>query len=472
MTQRRRDPITDASSRSGSSSASSSMSSLPDPGQSPSRGRSRRKRRSTNGRRHNNNDHEEPFWWTFAKVGGYLLIFCATCYILLLQRRLSSSAAQEESFLRHETLQGNNNHNNNQGGLPHRPKSNPPPLLVPSIGVYEQELARQDTFGIAYQYLLPQNYSIETASQKKANKKLSGFAKESALLLQQFTTLVGGEEEARAILQRSLLSQAPSSSQNKEGAPRNLATRLQHILHQKDGAFQVVILGSTAAAGSGVLHNQSYASVLQNNMEPIFQSVGIRWNVTNLAIEDTAEFPTIWCLDHFISTIQFPDVIIWDYGYTSTADSLEAFLRNVVAAATQHNRPLPFLIFRDNKHPTYNDQRDSLLQTYVDHNVLMEPVLVHADRAAAPYFRMNREHLPVAFQGWRSHATLPGDARLTVPHHGMIGWLLSMHLLSALELVVASPQTGILPASKHSSHCSKLATSLCHSKDHSTKLDV
>jgi hypothetical protein len=412
------------------------------------RGRSRRTKRSINSsgkRRANTND--EPFIVTFFKVGGTLLVVWVFSYALFVQRQLWSPATKDDAF-RQQQMAGDRV---STGGRRRPPKkaTTHPPLPMPIIGAFDEEKAQTDAFGIA---------NLTNASH--LDPTLKAFFEQSALLRSQFAEMVHGEEEARAVLQRSLRSVRPSGHEAADvTSPRSLALRLRRILlNDTPKTFSITIVGSSAAASAGINQLQSYASVMKKTLTPLFESLGFDLVVRNLAIDETAEFPSIWCLlsdDNGTNT----DVLVWDYGPTSSPESFEAFLRNMVArSATASRGRFPLLIVRDSKTPVYNDLRDRLLQYYVDQNAVVDPLLVHADRAAAPYLRLQKEDTPEVFKEW-GRIREEKDSQLPLQQHNMTGWLISMFILSGLELMARDEaDSSDLPLTlrQHSNHSALL----------------
>jgi hypothetical protein len=406
------------------------------------RGRSRRTRRSINSsskRRADSND--EPFIVTFFKVGGTLLILLVFSYALFVQRQLWLPVTKDDAF-RQQQMAGDRP-STNSGGSGRRQRTPKkaaalPPLPIPVIGAFDEETAQMDAFGI----------SNLTNTSSSLDPTLKSFFEQSELLRSQFADLVHGEAEARAILQRSLLNVRPSARQEAGvTSPNSLAVRLRIILKDTPKTFSVTILGSSAAASNNQLY--SYAAVIKKTLAPVFDSLGIDLVVRNLAIDETSEFPFIWCL---LSNGNAADVVVWDYGPTSSPESFEAFLRNMAAgSATENHRRFPFLIVRDSKIPVYNDLRDRLLQYYVDRNVLVDPLLVHADRAAAPYLGRQNNDIPEVFKEW-GRTTEEMDSQLPLQHHNMTGWLISMFILSGMELMAGDQSNSIggpLPPRQH-----------------------
>lgn len=77
----------------------------------------------------------------------------------------------------------------------------------------------------------------------------------------------------------------------------------------------------------------------------------------------------------------------------------------------------------------------------MDAGVLTDPILVDLQLAVSPFHNVKESHLPPGFQNWKEFgapAGAPGKVRqnLTLKQHELFGWLISMHILSAAEMVV------------------------------------
>jgi hypothetical protein len=85
----------------------------------------------------------------------------------------------------------------------------------------------------------------------------------------------------------------------------------------------------------------------------------------------------------------------------------------------------------------------------------------HSDPAAEPFLSLPEKHRPPGFVDWRKFGAppeAPGQAshHPAVKEHEMIAWLLTMHFLSALELVAAYASDGSLL------HCKERTSVLPH----------
>ena len=377
---------------------------------------------------------DEPFMVTFLKVGGTLMLLSSACYAVFLQQNLWDPTVTQEKHV--DIIPSIEQQQAKINQLPRH-----------EVEPFREERAWTDAYGIASEYQLDELLTPEDGSSTNRNSPLQAFAGMADLLRIKFAMLVGGEMQARAILQRGLLSFLPTEDKDLPAAsekppvvtsPHGLAYRISSIFKSEKPIFSIAVLGSSAAAGSGNFFQQSYAFEVEKNLKAAFTSLNIQLQVRNLAIEDTHnEFPTVWCLDHYFPE-GLPDVLVWDFGLTSTPESFESFLRTVAAPKA------PFMMFRDTQTSNNNKQRNHLLQSYADANVIMDPLLVHVDQAAAPFLNQPEASRPEIFRQWTTSFGGPPGApgkehtHLSVKQHSMVGWLISMHILSALELVAAN----------------------------------
>lgn len=219
-----------------------------------------------------------------------------------------------------------------------------------------------------------------------------------------------------------------------------------------------------------------------------FQNKNYSLKVRNAAIGGVPSFPYGWCFTNFWGgnnnkqsnhkhkKPSTPDVVSWDYSMNEPdgiSDAFEAYVRHVLKLnEDEQSNPLynrkktsPMLIVKDT-HIAHD--RRSILQKYVnDHysqettnndatatsslsspSLLKDPIVIHTDPAIQPYFSSfyasassTSEELPYGFQNWREFGS-PQGAPGRVQHHPakkeheLIGYMLAMHFLAAIELAV------------------------------------
>lgn len=114
------------------------------------------------------------------------------------------------------------------------------------------------------------------------------------------------------------------------------------------------------------------------------------------------------------------------------AEGLEAYLRHTMTLSHR-----PKLIVKDTH---MADKRRDLLKRYVELGAIKDPVVLHSDPAARPFLDRKEDFRPEGFQKWRKFGSPPGAPGQALHHpavkeHEMLGWMLAMHFMSALELL-------------------------------------
>ena len=136
------------------------------------------------------------------------------------------------------------------------------------------------------------------------------------------------------------------------------------------------------------------------------------------------------------------DVVSWDFSMNEAggvAEGLEAYLRHTMTLSHR-----PKLIMKDT---FMAEKRRELLKTYVDLGAISDPIVLHSDPAVRPFLERREDFRPIGFQEWRKFGSPPGAPGQALHHpavkeHEMVGWMLAMHFLSALELVAAAAVCG------------------------------
>ena len=93
------------------------------------------------------------------------------------------------------------------------------------------------------------------------------------------------------------------------------------------------------------------------------------------------------------------------------------------------------------------ETRRELLKKYVELGAIQDPVVLHSDPAVRPFLERREDFRPEGFQNWRKFGSPPGAPGQALHHpavkeHEMLGWMLAMHFLSALELIAANDEEG------------------------------
>jgi len=327
---------------------------------------------------------------------------------------------------------------------------------VPPLPVWNltDATAAWDAFGIAERFAPPAPAADSSSSQP------SMFWQAAAGLRTQFAEYYGGVNAARAILERGLTTFGNTTAttggeeDKAEVVPSDLRVTACRIRRARDEKrpFRFAFGGYSVTTGRGNLFSQSYPFVMESRLHTVFSLLGIKLKVDNAAIGGIPSFPYGWCMRNFWGAD--PDVVSWDYSMNEAGGDpigLEAYLRHALQLPNQ-----PKLIVKDTHLAA---ERRNLLREYVarastnssskpgknDAPLRLDPVVVHTDPAAAPFLerRDDERHRPEGFREWRKWGSpngAPGQAKHhpAVKEHEFIAWLLTMHFLSALELVAAA----------------------------------
>lgn len=290
------------------------------------------------------------------------------------------------------------------------------PPTIPPLPVWNlTEVSESDAFAIAFRYA-----------------KDTLFWQTAAGLRAQFAESYGGENAARALLERGMTT---------FGTAHATACRIRRSRQQKR-PFRFAFAGYSVTAGRGNYASQAYPMVLQKLLATSFSLLGIELQVRNAAIGGCPAFPYGWCLPQFLGPA--PDVMSWDFSMNEAGGDpvgLEAYVRQVLRIPSR-----PLLIVKDTH---LASARRQLLRDYVDSGLFPDPIVLHSDPAAAPFLERREEFRPVGFQEWRKFGAPPGAPGQALHHpavkeHEMIAWMLTMHFLRALELL-ASADDGSRP---------------------------
>jgi len=278
---------------------------------------------------------------------------------------------------------------------------------------------------------------------------------------EDFYTRYGGKDEALAMLQRGIIPASGGSSkpENDEKATRHTAERIIRAKNRKfvpihneeqeeleDGAgdgdgdgdghhnqFVIAFGGYSVTVGRGNFYNQSYPFIMQNVLKPVFKSMGLELVVRNSAIGGIPSFPYGFCLPNFLG--MDADVVSWDYGMNegNGAEAFESYLRHSISTLPKR----PMMIMLDTK-----ARRVDMLKKYFDNGSLFDSIAVgRADVAVNKQILEKAESdRPEGFQKWDEWGGPKGSPGQSSWHpkykeHEMIGWMIAMHFLDALEKV-------------------------------------
>jgi hypothetical protein len=358
------------------------------------------------------------FWQIFCQVS--FVTFFLSCIVTWSYRqifpKLGNSDVNED---------GDDTDHNFEEGLDHEKFEQTNPSLElkidktpPSLPTWNlTEKAEYDAYGLLEKY----------------SPSSSNFWNLAKNLRDEFSLQYGGENSARAILERALTTFGLSSIASS--LPSDLQATACRIPNS-GGVFKIAFGGYSVTAGRGNYFSQSYPFVMQTKLEPILDALNIDLEVRNAAIGGASSFPYGWCLENFWGTD--PDVVSWDFSLNEPGgipQGLEAYLRQTQTLLGKK----PKVIIKDT-HMAF--ERREMLKSYFQLNSsLVDPVVLHGEPAIEPFMAIEEDFRPQGFREWRKFGAPPGVPGQAVHHpskneHQLYGWILTMHFLAALQLYV------------------------------------
>jgi hypothetical protein len=404
---------------------------------SPSRTKLKKKKK----RKRKRDDDDLPFSQLVLAVGATLFVICCVCFVAY--RRLWSpppprSANQfeydddDDAYKVDPPPQAEGKSISDavknlwQAKPPEEMMSKDEPETPPPIPFFNlSEASLWDAFGIILQQQM--NNNNNTASTPTFWHAAKG-------LRQRFADTYGGENAARMLLDKGLTTFDTSLS-GGTSVPQDVvstACRFQRA-ELENRPFRLAFAGYSVTVGRGNLFQQSFPFQLQTILNTVVQLAGITegLQVRNAAIGGIPAFPYGFCFRNFLGTE--PDVISWDYSMNEAGgvpEGLEAYVRHMI---TTYSSYVPKLIVKDTHMATL---RQHVLHDYKDW--LQDSVILHTDPATKPFLERDEAYRPVGFQEWRKFGApygAPGQAHHhpALKEHEMMGWILAMHFLTALE---------------------------------------
>ena len=245
----------------------------------------------------------------------------------------------------------------------------------------------------------------------------------------EFETRYGGADAAYAMLSRGIRTFLDSEHEHR--AVQHTALRILRAAASSDPKFVASFGGYSVTVGRGNLFSQSFPFVMENVLKKPLKEIGIKLIVRNAAIGGIPSFPYGWCLPNFLG--EDADLVSWDYSMNEGNDAtgLEAYIRQ--AMATLPKRPL--FVILDNKR-----QRMDLIKKYVKLGALVDPVaIIRGDNVVDKKLLSKKEEdRPEGLTRWDEWGAAKGSPGQSSWHpkfreHEMMGWMLAIHLLDAVE---------------------------------------
>jgi hypothetical protein len=205
-------------------------------------------------------------------------------------------------------------------------------------------------------------------------------------------------------------------------------------------SIRILCLGGSAAAGVGNYRGQMYSAVLNRLMARVVEnatpedlSKAPSLRVYHASMPDEEVLPLAWCFLSQFADDNLPTWIIWDYAVDDTAaatEKLESFLRTVAKRWMAARKRSPMLVFR-----SLNARGRSLLRYY--ESILPDVLILNITFAAEPMLRSDAPSRPAGFADWSTFSGQGTEAQqnldlLSVQHHELIAWLLTMHMLAGM----------------------------------------
>lgn len=197
--------------------------------------------------------------------------------------------------------------------------------------------------------------------------------------------------------------------------------------------FVLGFAGYSVTVGRGNYFHESFPFVLERLLKPLLrETLDVSIVVRNGAIGGIPSFPYAFCFEHFLGNDL--DVLSWDYSMNEGrgASVLESYLRH---SQQQPRRPMMILL-------DTNAQRCNLLKEYTDNHWLSAGLCVGKAKEALP--DKFDTSLP-GLQHWDEFgapASCPGRGSWHPKkmEHELIGWLMSLYFVKAVELALQLQQ--------------------------------
>lgn len=244
-----------------------------------------------------------------------------------------------------------------------------------------------------------------------------------------FAKRYGGQDEAYKMLSRGIKTFGDESK--RKLAVQHTAKRILRAAASDDPKFVASFGGYSVTVGRGNMFSQSFPFIMESVLKEPLKKLGVDLVVRNAAIGGIPSFPYGWCLSNFLG--EDSDLVSWDYSMNEGNDAtgLESYIRH--ALATLPKRPL--VVILDDKR-----NRMDLIDKYVDLGTLIDPVaIIRGDNVVDKNLLSRKEEeLPEGLTKWNEWGAPKGSPGQSSWHpkfreHEMIGWMLAVHLLDAVE---------------------------------------
>jgi len=269
--------------------------------------------------------------------------------------------------------------------------------------------------------------------------------KEIQSLREEFYKRYGGKGEANEMLNRGV--RHPESRKIrlpsiKYDIPLDVARTADRLIRAKEEnrSFVMAFGGYSITVGRGNFFQQSYPFVMENILKDLVQR-GLKMNFTvrNAAIGGTPSFPYGWCMSNLLG--DDADVVSWEFGLNEgrDADGLESYVRH--AMSMPHS---PKFLLMDNLKGRRN-QRFDILKSYADNGANIDSLVIDYETAVKSF--VDKNVVKESFKNlngfnrwneWGGKDGCPGKNswHLKLQSHELIGWLLAMHLIDAIEIAI------------------------------------
>lgn len=381
-------------------------------------------------RRKRDSEDDTPFLQLFAQVGITLFAICVALWVAYRGFTYFRPPVEDTSSASLQFALDDDDEVNNQ-----EPKSLTE-VLKSLISNSEQEKQTEEpTYPPLPTFMLSDSSKWDAFGlAEKYSDDDSAFWKASKDLRQRFADTYGGENAARMILDKGLTTFFESKDDEVPEDVVHTACRFQRAQNE-DRPLRLAFAGYSVTTGRGNYFHQSYPFALQRTLENVVRLAGVEQGleVRNAAIGGAPAFPYAFCFENFLGPN--PDVISWDYSMNEAGgvpEGLEAYVRTMVTTYSG-DMPIPKLIVKDTHLAT---MRRRVLHEYT--NLVPDSVVLHTDPATKPFLERYEEHRPIGFQDWRKFGAphgAPGQAahHPALKEHELLGWILAMHFLAALE---------------------------------------